>query len=77
MTQQLMDLQEQFDDLGSVSEQEYFINLNLVHASDTALHSGLILTRDPGASSQRNGRSGLRLEGNDRMEWEMSHHMEI
>jgi len=33
--------------------------------------------RDPGASSKRNGRSGLRLEGNDRMEWEMTHHMEV
>jgi len=31
---------------------------------------------DPGASSQRNGRSGFRLKGYDRMEWEMSHHME-
>ena len=43
---------------------------------DAALAKGLILSRDPGASSQRNGRSGFRLEGYDRMEYDMSHHME-
>jgi hypothetical protein len=64
MTQQLMDLQEQFDDLVSVSEQEYFINLNLVHASDAALAKDLILTRDPRPTD-------------DLMQSEMSHHMEI
>lgn len=63
MTQQLMDLQEQFDDLGSVSEQEYFINLNLVHASDAALANGLILTRDTRTTDEI-------------MQYEMSHHME-
>ena len=64
MTQQLMDLQEQFDDLGSVSEQEYFINLNLVHASDAALAKDLILTRDTRTTDEI-------------MQYEMSHHMEI
>ena len=61
MTQQLMDLQEQFDDLVSVSEQEYFINLNLVHASDAALAKGLILTRDTRTTDEI-------------MQYEMSHH---
>ena len=64
MTQQLMDLQEQFDDLVSVSEQEYFINLNLVHASDAALAKGLILSRDTRPTD-------------DLMLADMSHHMEI
>lgn len=52
MTQQLMDL------------QEYFINLNLVHASDAALAKGLILTRDTRTTDEI-------------MQYEMSHHMEI
>lgn len=64
MTQQLMDLQEQFDDLVSVSEQEYFINLNLVHASDAALAKDLILTRDTRTTDEI-------------MQYEMSHHMEL
>ena len=64
MTQQLMDLQEQFDDLVSVSEQEYFINLNLVHASDAALAKDLILTRDTRTTDEI-------------MQYEMTHHMEI
>ena len=41
MTQQLMALQEAFDDLEGVNEQGYFIDLNLVHASDTALANEL------------------------------------
>ena len=32
-----MELQELFDSIESVNEQEYFIDLNLVHASDIAL----------------------------------------
>ena len=41
MTRQLLDLQEQFDTLEGVNEQGYFIDLNLVHASDTALANEL------------------------------------
>ena len=36
-----MELQEQFDSIESVNEQEYFIDLNLVHASDIALANEL------------------------------------
>ena len=36
-----LELQEQFDALESVNEQEYFIDLNLVHASDIALANEL------------------------------------
>ena len=36
-----MELQELFDSIESVNEQEYFIDLNLVHASDIALANEL------------------------------------
>jgi len=50
------------------SDEKFLTEINLIRAQ--GYH------RDPGASSQRNGRSGIRLEGYDRMEWDMSHHME-
>ena len=36
-----LELQEEFDMLEGVNEQEYFIDLNLVHASDIALANEL------------------------------------
>lgn len=47
-----------------MTQQEYFINLNLVHASDAALAKGLILTRDTRTTDEI-------------MQYEMFHHMEI
>ena len=41
MTQQLLELQEQFDTLDGYNEQTYFIDLNLDHASDVALANEL------------------------------------
>jgi hypothetical protein len=46
-----------------MTQQEYFINLNLVHASDAALAKDLILTRDTRSTDEI-------------MQSDMSHHME-
>ena len=41
MTQQFLELQEQFDSLEGYNEQTYFIDLNIEHASDVALANEL------------------------------------
>ena len=41
MTQRLMELQEEFDMIEGCNEQTWFIDQNLVHASDVALANEL------------------------------------